>query len=175
MTQSSEHSTDVLAALAESILTMDAVERLVKTFKCPLVTAQYLMLVNRLRASAPCLEALELVLTERVFTDEEEASGRGEVVVVDVWQPLFLKVGTVLLSSVVYPGCYSGMRVFPSRIPVLDFSVLTKIGGFVLSRAHVDVASSYGIKLLTSFSNSSLLECSPPIAEARVRCQSRVL
>ncbi len=51
------------------------------------------MLVNRLRASAPCLEALELVLTELVFTDEEEDSGK-RAVVVDVWQPLFLKVGS---------------------------------------------------------------------------------
>ncbi len=95
----------MLAALAEFILTMDAVERLVKTCLCPLVSAQYLMLVNRLRASAPCLEALELVLTERVFTDEEEDSGQ-RAAVVDVWQPLFLKVGTVLSTgSVAFPGC----------------------------------------------------------------------
>ncbi len=121
MTQSSDHSTsDVLAALAESILTTDAMERLVKTCKCPLVSAEYLMLVNRLRASAPCLEALELVLTERVFTDEEEDSGKRAVeVVVDVWQPLFLKVGTTEQCA------QSGVL-----IQDLDFSFLHPGSGF---------------------------------------------
>jgi hypothetical protein len=110
LTQSSDHSTsDLLAALAESILTTDAVERLVKTCQCPLVSAQYLMLVNRLRASAPCLEALEMVLTERVFTDGEEDSGKRALVVVDVWQPLFLKVGAteqccLLVTLIQNPG-----------------------------------------------------------------------
>jgi hypothetical protein len=61
--------------------------------RCPLVSAQYLVLVNKLRASAPCLEVLEMVLTERVFADKEEDAGK-RVAVVDVWQPLFLKVGT---------------------------------------------------------------------------------
>ncbi len=108
MTQSSDHSTsDLLAALADSILTTppDAVERLVKACQCPLVSAQYLTLVNRLRASAPCLEALEMALTERVFTDREEDSGQ-RMVVVDVWQPLFLKVGAAeqcCLSGVLIP------------------------------------------------------------------------
>ncbi len=163
---------------------MDAMERLVKTCQCPLVSAQYLMLVNRLRASAPCLEALEMVLTERVFTDEKEDSGKRTVVVVDVWQPLFLKVGTgyrteqCCLSGVLIPGCgffHPGSRnwIFPSRIRIRK-AELTKNWGFCIVAISCR-CSGYGIKLLTSCSNSSLLECSPPTAEVRVRCQSRVL
>ena len=90
--------TDLRAVLAGAIVTGEAVERLVRSCTCPLVTAQYLTILNRLEegsgggggggAEGSCLEILEQCLVDKVFSEEESRS-------VDVWQPLFLKVNFI--------------------------------------------------------------------------------
>ena len=87
--------TDLRAVLAGAIVTGEAVERLVRSCTCPLVTAQYLTILNRLEegaggggAEGSCLEILEQCLVDKVFSEEESRS-------VDVWQPLLLKVNFI--------------------------------------------------------------------------------
>ncbi len=83
---------DLKDTLASTILSAEAVSKLVEAATCPLVSAQYLALVNRLGrcgAEEGCLDMMEQCLADKVFSSsgpEEKARSR------DVWQPLFLKV-----------------------------------------------------------------------------------